>query len=260
MRPKKLSIPALAVLTDGVAVDGNSLRITQGQLDRKLYTEVNAALEALGGKWNRKAKAHLFDADPRDALDQVLVDGAFSDRKRDFDQFFTPPALARRIVELADVRGKSVLEPSAGEGAIALACGLAGAESVHAVEIDPKCTDKLNASLRAGGSLWYRHLTNFLGWCASRQQEFDRVVMNPPFYRQQDIVHVLAAYELWLKPGGKLVSVMSGGIAFRRDRKTMAFRGLIDDVGGHAEILPQGSFSDSGTEVNTVLVTLVKPV
>ena len=72
--PKKLSAAALAVL-EGVRIVGREVRITDGQLDRKLYVEVNAALEALGGAWNRKAKAHIFDQDPSDALDQVLVDG-----------------------------------------------------------------------------------------------------------------------------------------------------------------------------------------
>ena len=70
--PKKLSNAALAVL-EGVEIVGREVRITDGQLDRKLYVEVNAALEALGGAWNRKAKAHLFEQDPSDALDQLTI-------------------------------------------------------------------------------------------------------------------------------------------------------------------------------------------
>src|SRR5512142_1337205 len=91
-RPKKLSTAAINVL-DNLQITGNAAIITQ-QLDRKLYQEVNAALEALGGKWNRKAKAHLFEGDPRDAIEQVVVDGEFTDEKREFEFFATPVPVA----------------------------------------------------------------------------------------------------------------------------------------------------------------------
>ena len=44
--------------------DGKIAGVIVQQLDRNDYVKVNKALEALGGKWNRKAKAHLFDEDP----------------------------------------------------------------------------------------------------------------------------------------------------------------------------------------------------
>lgn len=43
-------------------------------LDRKLYERVNAALESVGGKWNKKAKAHLFSADPSQFLGITIED------------------------------------------------------------------------------------------------------------------------------------------------------------------------------------------
>ena len=136
---RSLSPAALDVLGSGLNLSGRNAVIAR-QLDRKLYTEVNAALEALGGTWNRKARAHVFEQDPADALDRVLVDGGFHDVKRDLDQFFTPPELAKRVVEMADVRGKWVLEPSAGAGALALwrRCGKALPES-HALRFTRRC-------------------------------------------------------------------------------------------------------------------------
>ena len=68
---KKLSPEALAVLDSDVIIRGSFLSIEK-PLDRKLYVEVNAALEALGGKWDRKSKAHVFGEGPADALDQVI--------------------------------------------------------------------------------------------------------------------------------------------------------------------------------------------
>ena len=41
-----------------------SLTLPNIQLDRKTYLEVNKVLEALGGKWNKKHKAHIFETDP----------------------------------------------------------------------------------------------------------------------------------------------------------------------------------------------------
>ena len=48
-----------------VEIEGNNVLIT-AQLDRKLYLAVNKVLDRIGGKWNKKAKSHVFDADPTD--------------------------------------------------------------------------------------------------------------------------------------------------------------------------------------------------
>ena len=251
MKAKKLSDAALDVLSSGVEITGGELRITR-PLDRKLYVEVNAALEALGGKWNRKAKAHMFDEAPIDALDQILVDGEFTDSKRAFEQFFTPPDLADKIVARAEVRGTTVLEPSAGEGALASAVKRAGA-FVWCVEKDPKVAVRLATAIdRPVDSL---DVTDFLEWAPKHQRAFKRVVMNPPFSRQQDIAHVMAAFGC-LKPGGKLVSVMAAGVGFRTDRRTREFNEFVKANRGTIEKLPEQSFNESGTNVNTVLVTM----
>ena len=55
-------------------IDENDVMITK-QLDRKLYLAVNKVLERIGGKWNRKAKAHVFDADPTERLNNVIECG-----------------------------------------------------------------------------------------------------------------------------------------------------------------------------------------
>ena len=45
---------------------------------------------------------------------------------------------------------------------------------------------------------------------------FDRVVMNPPFCRGRDLDHVRHALR-FVAPGGRLVAIMSAGVAFRED-------------------------------------------
>ncbi len=245
--PKKLSAEALDVLGQYMVFVGPNAVIGKA-LDRKLYVEVNGALEALGGKWNRSKKAHVFAEDPRDAIDQVLVDGAFSDKRRDLDQFFTPTALANLVVDGADVAGKTVLEPSAGHGALALSAIRHGASGVMCIEKDEACCKVLSA---AGLNVLH---SDFLDWSSPRFT-YDRVVMNPPFSRQQDIVHVTRALQ-FVKPGGRLVAVMAAGARFRQDRRAVEFRELVDANDGDIAELPAQPFRESGTDVNAVVVTI----
>jgi predicted RNA methylase len=164
------------------------------------------------------------------------------------DQLFpTPDALADRIVAVAGIQnGHRVLEPSAGTGAIVRAIRRAAPEAdVTAWEI--------NAELaRASGAT---HMDFLL---ANEELRFDRVAMNPPFAGGADIVHVTRAFGM-LKSGGRLVAVMGGGVEFRQDAKTKAFRELVASTGGTIERLPDGSFESAGTNVRTVIVQLDKP-
>lgn len=247
---KKLSAEALAVLGSMTTL-GNAAKINSGQLDRKLYEEVNKALEALGGKWNRKFQGHVFDEDPRDALDRVVLTGEFSDKRQDFGFFETPAALAARVVEMAGIRpGMQVLEPSAGRGALVRAVQASARSTlIGAVEIQPENARAVRA---LGVDVLER---DFLTLPVSF--DADRVVMNPPFARQADIDHVCRAFK-WVAPGGRLVSIMSAGVRFRQNQKTLAFRALVEQNDGEIIDLPPGSFAESGTGVNTVIVTLDK--
>jgi hypothetical protein len=87
---------------------------------------------------------------------------------------------------------------------------------------------------------------------------FRRIVMNPPFSREQDAKHVLHAYENFLAKPGILVAIMSAGVRFRQTERAKAIRKLVDDGVGTMVDLPDKSFQDSGTLVRSVMVTLVK--
>ena len=87
----------------------------------------------------------------------------------------------------------------------------------------------------------------------------DRVLMNPPFEKLQDIDHVQHAFK-FLKPGGKLVAIMSPSALFRKDKKAQAFRAWLAEHIGHEQDLPEGSFKASGTSVNTKIVVIEKPM
>jgi type I restriction-modification system DNA methylase subunit len=248
-----LSSAAVDALSS-ITVTGN--RATMPPLDRKTYQEVNKALETLGGKWDRKAKAHLFPGDPREAIERVTVDGEFTDRRNELEFFETPEELAALLVERAEIElSHIVLEPSAGRGAIVRAIYAQHGDDVHiiACELNPEFRDVL-MELPSRTKVV---LGDFLGLKPSTPPTFDRVVMNPPFSKGKDVDHVLHALAM-LAPGGRLVSVMASGVTFRQDKRTAAFRTLVARHGWFEE-LPAGSFKSAGTMVNTVMVIIDKP-
>lgn len=235
------------IALEAAEIDGLNVRL-KGQLDRKLYERVNKVLEAAGGKWNRKAKAHVFSEDPASVIERAILTGAIT-VPQDFGFFETSVDLAERVVSLAGIeKSHSVLEPSAGTGRIARVAAKITPD-VDCVELLPANARKLLAGQFA------RKLTigDFLSIPASR--EYDRIVMNPPFEKQSDIRHVLHALD-FLRPGGRLVSIMAAGVRFRDNRLTRDFRDRVVSCGGWFEDLPEGSFKESGTMVNTTLVVM----
>jgi phospholipid N-methyltransferase len=274
MKTKNIKIPpAVAEVLRAAKIDGVNLRLT-GQMDRKLYVEVDKVLQALGGKWNKSAKAHVFPGDTREtigpggcmtpaepfeAMRKSLEAGVLAVSKTQL--FPTPPELAERVIAAADIRpGDRILEPSAGTGALLDAILKSGIKpkpgDIQAVEI--------NSDLSK--ALWRYPVDvsngDFLAWTpetAPFPDSFDRIVMNPPFADQQDIRHVEHAL-LFLKPGGRLVAIMSAGVTSRQDRAAHNFRALVDACGGSIEALPDDAFKTSGTGVRTVLVTIAQEV
>jgi hypothetical protein len=114
---KRISQTVLAHLSN-LRFDGNNATIAD-QLDRKTYVSVNEALEAAGGKWDRKAKAHIFPMSAKEAIDDLIDNGGWTDAKKELQFFETPPELAARVIDEARIiPGMRVLEPSAGAGAL----------------------------------------------------------------------------------------------------------------------------------------------
>jgi cyclopropane fatty-acyl-phospholipid synthase-like methyltransferase len=150
--------------------------------------------------------------------------------------------------------GDWVLEPSAGKGDIVDAiCKHYPRETIalDVLEINHTLCGIL-------GTKGYNvHRFDFLEWKGTK---YDRIVMNPPFENLQDIEHVRHAYDL-LKPGGRLVSVMSTGPFHRSDRKATEFRTWLDGLSNYSvDDLPSDAFKDSfrSTGVSTKLVVIHK--
>lgn len=243
-----------------VMTTDNEARITD-PLPRPLYLQVNKVLEAAGGKWNRKAKAHLFDGDAGAALEQVLLTGEVINKKQELGFFETPEVVVDTLIALSGIMpGMDLLEPEAGRGAIALKLLARKPKHLVCFEIDEANKRYLGEAMAARamvlnphGAMVEIYGTDFL--TVKPEPKYDRVVMNPPFAKRADVAHITHAHK-FLKPGGKLVSVASSSVMWREDKIGGRFRELVDMNGGKMTALPSGSFKESGTMVNTCIVEI----
>ncbi len=159
---------------------------------------------------------------------------------KDLQYYPTPVAVVDRV--LADLAyrmpGQRVLEPSCGCGRFMDALRAAGAE-VIGCEVDPvraaMCEAKGHRVMRM----------NFLETVPT--PDFDRVVMNPPFAGRHYAKHVRHALK-FLKPGGVLTAILPATARYDH--------GELDDLRPHWDDLPVGSFSESGTNINTTVATI----
>ena len=239
-------------------INGNTVTIT-AQLDRKLYLAVNEVLEWIGGKWDKKAKTHIFDFDPTDRLFNMIECGEL-DPKVKTGYFPTPPEIVDKMIKLADLEKQHfILEPSAGQGHIAdRICAKLHIHpyDIYACELLPENRAILEEKgyYVRGDFIEFEHKrgVNGNGWT------FDRILMNPPFERQADIDHVTTAFNL-LAPNGILVTIMSAGVTFRENKKTVEFREqILEPNCTHLAHLPNGAFKESGTMVSTIMLRLEK--
>jgi predicted RNA methylase len=248
----RLSDKVLEILKT-VTIDGNVAKMPQ--LARPDYVAVNKALECLGGKWNRKAGGHVFDCDPNDPIADAVATGEVRDFKKELQFFPTPESLATRMVELADLTaGDRILEPSFGNGSIlrAIRSHIGICESIG-VEINPKMVADVKRDNYAREVFCADFLT-----CNGELGMFDRIVMNPPFTRGQDIAHVRHAYGM-LNDGGRLVAITAPGWTFRNDKKHTEFREWVEALPAfECHDLDSGTFKESGTMVATKLVVMDK--
>lgn len=170
--------------------------------------------------------------------------------------FPTPRPIVDQMIAAAELEpGHKILEPSAGHGSI-----LDALEEHHGKDVTTKGyehdSELANIGKMKGHDVEH---ADFMG--IEPKAEYDRVLMNPPFEKGMDAEHVMRAHQ-HVKPGGKVVAIMSEGPFFRQDKKSQAFRDWLEANGGTSEKLPEGSFKGEDafreTGVNTRLVTIPK--
>ena len=214
-----------------------------------LVEKVNLTLAAYYGEV-------LPDSVPEETPERDLrsKSGALS---KDLAFYPTPTKVVREAIRNLGLNAQSrVLEPSAGTGNMARVLLESGA-SVKAVEVHPDRFQALN-----GLALEHPRLrclrANFLR--TTPVAEFTHVVMNPPFYGTHWMQHVVHAFD-YLAPGGTLVAILPVSAELGHSAKHKKFRAWAKKRGGYGSPfrdLPAESFAESGTRVNTVVLTIHK--
>jgi hypothetical protein len=201
-----------------------------------------------GGTKRKGAFVFPEDMDPEETLWLARERGEIFDPKL-VGTFLTPDALADYAASKLDLApNMRVLEPSAGRGSIAKAVLRA------CPEVLVECVELLDVHHQALRSLGLPIIgTDFLALRPEDHTMFDACGMNPPFNRGAECHHVLHAAR-FVRPGGKLVSIVSPGMTYRKTAPYMDLAAWLQ-AHGTIEELPDGSFAESGTNIRTVLIT-----
>ncbi len=215
---------------------------------KRMGIENNAELRAYLREFVENIPGVDAEAEQKKAIKQKEIELANSK----IDGFFpTPKNIVEKMLDEADIKkGETVLEPSAGKGNIADEIRTQYPDNaLEVAEID----DSLAELLKEKGHSVVGD--DFL----ATNKKYDKIIMNPPFEKLQNIDHVKHAYDM-LNPGGRLVAIMSESPFFNSAKKAEAFRKWLEDVGGVSEKLPENSFKNSerSTGVNTRLVVIDK--
>lgn len=252
-----LSMEAIEVLKR-CSVEGMIVKLPPNQLKREDYLAVKSKLELIGGKWKGgKVDGFVFQEDPTELLQQI-ANGEDRNLKKEFQFFATPRELARKMASLIKPNKEmKILEPSAGDGALIQAFrnfhhASTCPESIDCFEIMDLNVTKLKRVAAANliGSDFME--SDFLA------SQYDAIIANPPFTKNQDIDHIRKMFEC-LKPGGRLVTIASPSWTFGSQKKQAAFREWLEELNATIEELPENTFKESGTGIRAMLIVIDKP-
>lgn len=213
------------------------------------YAKVKALITTAGGKYNSKGFFSFPLGTDVQHVHQSLLSGSVVNDKKEFQFFATPHAQAVDLCDRAgDLAGKRVLEPSAGDGALADIARDRGAEVV-VVENWVVNVEKLKAK---GYAVIDK---NFLDVSPQEIGLFDVILANPPFSKNQDIDHVLHMLK-FLEPDGVLSAITSQTWERGSQKKQQEFASFMDQI--KAEVVPvaSGAFKESGTDVPTFKIVI----
>jgi len=251
----KLTQDQLNILEDW-KIEWNKFYL-QWQLDRKQYKSINDVLNTIWLKWNRKEKAHIIEwfteEELKEAIQEVVEEWEVETLKetiKKFQYYPTPKEVAKYLVELANIKENDiVLEPSAGQGNISDEI-IKNKKTL--VELKKENYNILKEKEYYNDDCRVIN-RDFLECYIKDLWKFDKIIANPPFSKSQDVKHILHMYDL-LKKWWRIVSIASSSI---QTRYWKAYNRLMELNPKFIE-LPEWSFKESWTLVNTVIVLIDK--
>ena len=190
---------------------------------------------------------------PEDKKKRELENAITAIRGYDIPGFFpTPDDVIDTMLEYASIEdGMDILEPSAGIGSIADRIINSGYEvNITCVEVNHSLA---NIIALKGHNVVQDDILSMKGGART----YDKVIMNPPFEKGQDMDHVRHCYDNFLKKGGTLVSIMSAGVMNNSTKKYVEFREWVEKEAGVFIELGQvfkDSFRSTGTNVIILMI------
>lgn len=230
------------------------------QLSNKEYDKIKPIIENLGGHWRERYRAFVFPP--------TILKRNYISRWKEESQFFpTPVSVVGTMLYMSglcikhpdehrnNLKIARILEPSAGQGAILdiVKKNINTPYTLQAVEPDPSNIKILKAS---GYNVAETTFENFYEQNIGKHS-YTHILMNPPFSLGRDMKHIRLAYDL-LDKDGILVSVMSENSLYYDCDETRDFVKWLNKNIGTITPIPSFSFSESGTSIETVLITLRK--
>ena len=158
-------------------------------------------------------------------------------------QFYpTPETLATKLADLAAIRpGESVLEPSAGVGALINHLPDDYKRNVTCFEVA-----KLHCEILRKKGFTKVYCEDFLSVGKTTSQKWDVVLMNPPFSDGRAMDHLTTAISL-LKEGGRLFAILPASV-----------RHKVSEPGCKVEYSEIMNNAFPGVSVSVVIVSIVK--
>lgn len=239
----------------------------------KLGTDTTERLEKIGINQSNFDEAHklllgLGKATPKKQLTQEEI------RKLEAEligakipgYFPTPKKVIEFMLSFLKLkRGMRVLEPSAGKGNIVDALLELDLDlDITAIELNHTLSKILSKKMELRGEKVLVMQENFPALAGGGFKQFDAIIMNPPWGKdcgEHAGEHIIHAYNYFLKPGGRLVSVCDEGCFFRNFTKDHGFREWLTARNAQDLKLDPGSFLESevSTGVNCRIVVVDKP-
>lgn len=213
------------------------------------YPAVKRSLLAAGGKYIKSG--FLFSTGAQSIKDRLCGGESINDKKK-FQVFETPLSIAEACIKDAELgTGGRLLEPSAGRGAIA-SLAVIECPAHHLIEIQPESVDFL---VKEGFNVT---CADFLDLTSSDIGTFDRIIMNPPFAKKQDMRHVKHAISEFLEDGGVLVAIMGTGWQHINHKENREFKEFLDHYEHEVFEIEANAFKESGTGIATTRLVLHK--
>lgn len=221
------------------------------QFTSKEYTDLKREVIKAGGLY--KKNGFVFKEPALDVYHRIISGDDYNIKKK-FQFFATPDVICDLLVSLAEIStSDNILEPSAGDGSIIRAINRAlPNKNISCFELMPINRESLKtlstANLIGDDFLTYSNLPI---------TQFDKIIANPPFSKNQDIDHIYKMYSS-LKENGRIVTIASRHWLSSNNKKESQFRDWLQEIGATTHDVPQGAFKESGTNIQTIIIVINK--